>query len=95
MPKPVCVACQRFYRPKKNGAAFIEGMPTDGRAIPGTREPEAWKPYKLWLADLWECQGCFHQIIVGAGASPVSEHYRADFALCVETYKPIVQVNDC
>ena len=29
--KPICVPCQRFYRPKKNGFMFIEAMP---RATP-------------------------------------------------------------
>lgn len=27
MPKPVCVKCECFYRPHKNGYSFIEGKP--------------------------------------------------------------------
>jgi hypothetical protein len=92
--KPICVPCQRFYRPKKNGVSFIEGMPTDN-AAPGTAEPEKWKPYKLWVGDLWECQGCGHQLIVGAPSLPYREHYQPDFDYHVEQRKPIMQVNDC
>ena len=55
--KPICVPCQRFYRPKQNDYSFVEGMPTHG-AKPGTEEPDKWRPYKLWLGDLWECKGC-------------------------------------
>jgi hypothetical protein len=36
--RPICVPCQRFFRPIKNGFHFIEGMPVDG-AVPGMRIP--------------------------------------------------------
>ncbi len=50
--KPICVPCQRFFRPKKNEFYFLEGMPIEQGAIPGTTEQEQWKPYKLWTGDL-------------------------------------------
>ena len=93
--RPICVRCQRFYRPKKNGFAFIEGMPTMNRSEPGTVEPHLWKPYKLWLGDKWECQGCGSEIVVGVGLRPVAEHYQPDFAERVACYSPSLQVNDC
>lgn len=95
--KPICVKCQRFYRPHKNGFCFIEGMPIGGvRAPSGTEAPERWEPYKLWRGDLWKCQGCDHEIIVGTGMSPVSEHYKLDFKMQVEASKgDQLQVNDC
>lgn len=93
--KPICVPCQRFYRPKKNDFAFIEGMPRVNGAEPGVSQPESWKPYKLWYGDLWECKGCGAQIVVGTGLKPVSEHYRDDFNETVRATNPTLQVNDC
>jgi len=91
--KPICVPCQRFYRPKKNGVLLLEGMPIGQDVKPGTAEPEKWAPYKVWVGDLWECEGCGHETIAGVPSLPVTEHYQSDFkryAECV-THK----VNDC
>lgn len=93
--KPICVPCQRFYRMKKSGRAFIEGMPLNNHARPGNSEPEWWKPYKLWSGDLWECQGCGHQIISGTGMRPIAEHYQPDFQEAVSRNNADYQVNDC
>lgn len=92
--KPICVPCQRFFRPKQNGKYFIEGMPESG-AEPGNSEPEKWKPYKLWAGDLWECNGCGSQIISGTGLNPISEHYKPDFAEQAQRLNADYQVNDC
>lgn len=94
--KPICVSCQRFYRPIKNGFYFIEGMPTENGAKAGTSEPEKWKPYKLWSGDLWSCDGCGSTIVVGTGRSPISEHYMENFErVCQENEAQQLQVNDC
>lgn len=93
--KPVCVPCKRFYRPKRNGYYFIEGMPTENQAPKGTEAEHLWMPYKLWSGDQWECEGCGAQIVVGTGANPVSEHYKPDFDREVQRYAPELQVNDC
>ena len=96
--KPVCVPCQRFFRMKKSGYAFIEGMPANGAERPasGTSEPDKWKPYKIWVGDLHECQGCGAQILSGFGIQPVSEHYRSDFAEKIAVLgADRLQVNDC
>jgi len=93
--KPICVACQRFYRAKKNGFFFIEAMPTVSDAPAGTAAPEAWKPYKLWSGDLWECKGCGHQLVSGAGSEPIAEHYQPKFEDDVRAYNPSLTVNDC
>lgn len=94
--KPVCVPCQRFFRPEKNGFPFIEGMPRGGvRVPPGTQAPGDWKPYKLWMGDKWKCQGCGQEIVVGVIAGPISEHYKPDFAHDVERLGTTLQVNDC
>jgi hypothetical protein len=81
MPKPICVPCQRFYRPKKTGVYFTEQMPRAGtdRAPPGNSAPHMWRPYKLWSGDLWECQGCGSRIVVGTGSQPVRESHQKDF----------------
>jgi uncharacterized protein CbrC (UPF0167 family) len=93
--KPICVPCQRFFRPKKNAVNFIEGMPDGRDAYPGTSEPERWKPYKLWQGDEWICHGCDAVIIVGTGQSPIAEHYQADFAAKAKERNATFQVNDC
>jgi len=97
--KPICVPCRRFYRPKKNGYPFIEGMPNGNRVKAGLAEPEKWKPYKLWNGDLWECPDCHAEIIVGAGRVPVAEHYQPDFNKKVEAewgrVGDLIRVNDC
>jgi hypothetical protein len=94
--KPICVPCQRFYRPKKNGFPFIEAAPYRGfHVLPGTEEAGDWRPDKLWVGDLWECKGCGAQIVVGTGRSPIVEHFQDNFKWTVEQYKPTLQVNDC
>lgn len=92
--KPICVQCQRFYRPKKNGFFFIEGMPRDD-ARPGTVDAALWSPYKLWCGDLWECEGCGHELVSGVGRNPVAEHFQSDFAETAARHGVILQVNDC
>ncbi len=93
--KPVCVMCERFYRPKKNGFGWIEGMPIDNDTKPGLAEPEKWEAYKLWNGDLWECPDCGAQIIVGNGSRPVAEHYQPDFEKLIREYEAILLVKDC
>lgn len=93
--KPICVKCQRFYRPKKPGYFFIEAMPTENGASPGTAEPEKWKPNKLWCGDLWVCHGCGSEVVSGVGQDPVAEHYQPEFHPRIEAFQAKLQVNDC
>jgi hypothetical protein len=93
--KPICVKCQRFYQIKKTGFYFIEGMPIVQRAQPGTSQPQNWQPYKLWSGDLFECQGCGAQIVVGVGLRPIAEHYQEDFEYEAKALGATFQVNDC
>lgn len=95
MPKPVCVPCQRFFRPKRNGFAVVEGRPIGNDAPPGTSAPDRWLPYKLWESDMYECQGCGAQILVGFGMAPISEHYKPGFADAVTRHAATLQINDC
>ena len=96
--KPICVPCQRFFRCKKNDFPFIEGMPTgdsDEALLPGTATAGRWKPYKLWLGDKWECEGCGAQIVVGVASQPVAEHFQSQFTKEIRNFAPELQVNDC
>lgn len=96
MLKPVCVPCQRFFRMKRSGYYFIEGMPTESGALPGTAEPEKWKPYKLWVGDLWGCEGCGATILSGFGLNPIAEQHHEDFVSQVARLGAAqLQVNDC
>ena len=94
--KPICVPCRRFFRPKKNGFHFIEGMPTDRYALPGLKEQRKWKPYKLHVGDLWECPDCKNQIVVGVPLNCLAEHHQDGFhdeVVVRNGYQ--LQVNDC
>lgn len=94
--KPICVPCQRFYRPEKNGFCFMEQMPIARDALPGLAKPESWVPYKLWRGDLWQCPDCGHQLISGVAFSPIAEHYQPGFEQAVnETGIPLLKINDC
>lgn len=71
----VCAQCNQAMRPKKNGAPFVE--------MAGDR------PYKLWDADLWECQGCGAEVLYTAPAQqPIAEHFQPDFTAKLESYDP-------
>lgn len=95
MPKPICVKCHTFFRPKKNGFYFLEGMPLKG-ALPGLAEPDRWMPYKIWSADLWECQSCGTEIVVGVGAQPLGIQHERDFHDKIRSFgADQFQVNDC
>lgn len=87
MPKPVCVKCRLFFKPKKTGAVMEEGMPNGGDG--------KWGPYKLWVGDLMECRGCGDQIMVGFGRGPIAEHYQPDYAAQVQRFAPLFRVDDC
>jgi hypothetical protein len=91
------VKCQRFFRPFRNGTPVLEQMPKENRAPPGTEHPEQWAPYKLWVADLWRCEGCGAEIVVGFGPGPWGEHFQPSFDAALERARArgLVTVNDC
>lgn len=93
--KPICVPCQRFFKPFKNGRYFLEGMPIENGAKPGVSEAAKWAPYRLWVGDVWKCQGCGAEIISGVGRGPISEHYMPEFNRQREELRADFQVNDC
>jgi len=100
--KPVCVKCQCFYRPKRNGYVFLEMMPvgfedTTAEDRRGTKMPHLWQPYKLWRGDLWACPECEHETVVGVAWEPISEHYKPDFEERVKSCggDKLLKVNDC
>ena len=93
MPKPICVKCKRFFKPHRNGVFALEQMPTVNSARPGLEDQELWQPYKIWRADLYRCDGCGDEIVVGFGQNRLVEHYEPEF----ERFLPLVTqtVNDC
>jgi hypothetical protein len=95
--KPICVKCQRFYRPKKNGTSFVEMKPRGGSALapPGVEAPGTCEPYKLWMGDLWECRGCGHELIVGTGQLPISQDFHPDFQKQIKDWRAEIKINDC
>lgn len=89
MPAVVCVACLKFLRVKRNGVTVEEGMPT--------RQPDGsdvWGPYKLWAADLYECEGCGVQIVTGFGRRPLAEHYEPNYTAARAAHSPIGRVDN-
>jgi len=95
MLKPICVKDHVFYTPKKNGVYITEGYPI-GYAARGLDQPDAWKPYKIWQVDLWECPECGNQIYSGSGIHPIRENHHHDFHSMQERLgADQYQVNDC
>ena len=93
MPKMVCVACQTFYHPVKNGIVINEQMPVATAAEPGNIDPTAWTPYRVWMADLFECRHCGHRIIAGFAKEPAAVQHEPEFP---EAMKYVAYtVNDC
>lgn len=93
--KPICHPCSRFFRPAQNGFPFIEGMPVVPGTPPGLSHNHQWTDYKLWVGDLWKCEGCGTTIIVGTGFAPVSEHYLPNFKSQKAQLGATFRVNDC
>lgn len=62
----VCVKCEKEMRLERSGVLVEEHM-DDG------------SPYKIWAADLWECEKCHHQCLLGFGDSPIAHHYDLDY----------------
>ena len=73
--RPVCVQpyCGCEMRPEQNGVGLLYHANDH--------------PYKLYLADLWECPKCHHQIIYGRGIEPIAEHYQENFKEQVNRFK--------
>lgn len=82
MRRPVCVKCQRQFRNIKSGVFVIEMF-----CIPP-------KPYKIWMADLFECPTCKARIVAGFGDNPVARHYEEDFEHWVREASEGFQVRD-
>lgn len=91
--KPVCVPCERFMRPKRNGYYFIEGMPTDQKSGVG-KDATGWVPYKIWCGDLWYCPTCEAEIVVGVGREPITVQHKDDFKSWLDQTKGVF-VKDC
>ena len=93
--KPVCVPCERFMRPKKNGYWFVEGMPTHEH-VQGAigKDAAGWAPYKVWVGDLYVCPTCKTETVVGVARMPVSEHYQPGFDEVVARVDGVF-VKDC
>lgn len=87
MSQRVCVPCRKFFKIKLNGVAIEEGMPAGGK-------DGMWRPYKLWLGDLYACEGCDTEMIFLPDA-PVAEHYQKDYAEWVQRLQPAFRVDDC
>lgn len=59
--------CGRFMRCLKNGVT-VEELLADGA------------PYRLWDADLLQCEDCGVHVIAGFGRLPIAEHWHPDYA---------------
>lgn len=90
MPMMVCVKCQLFFHPKKNGVTVEEGMPLSSR-----KGGDQWVPYKLWHADILECRGCGTEVIAGFASRPIAEHYQEEYKSIKAQLCPVVFVKDC
>ena len=57
---PICVPCQRMMRCRKNEFLFAEDK-YDG---------------DIYSSDMFECEVCKTQILIGFGREPVAQHWR-------------------
>ena len=82
MTHPVCLNCNKFYAPHRNGGATVFQLDGNG------------KLYKYWYGDLYRCPECGHEIACEFGntidvmpnrekAEAVYEHARNRGALVV------------
>ena len=68
--------CGRFMQVKKN-SVIVEELLEDG------------SPYKLWDADLWECEECGVEIIAGFAHEPLAEHWQLNYGAQRERLAPL------
>ena len=68
MKAPICPRCQTKFRNIQSGVTVVEMF----------LDPP--QPYKLWLADLFECPSCRARIVSGFANRAYVEHYEQDFA---------------
>ena len=90
MPRPICVPCGLFYRPKRNDITWEEGLP-----VKNAEGVESWEPYKLWDADLWRCEECGHEMVTGHGARAIYTHHEEGYSEYRAQRPPVVRVDDC
>lgn len=95
--KYACNKCQRFFHIKRNGVLMEEGLPV-GPAKRADNQAMNWLPYKLFLADIYECPKCKTELVVSA-LRPVAEHFQAEYDQLKEQYKAmgalLPMVEDC
>lgn len=94
MARMVCVKCQKFLHPKKNGVYVEEGMPRTIALCDGSTD-EVWVPYKLWHADSWECRTCGVEIVAGFASHPIAEHYQSTYERGKAARPVHVFIKDC
>lgn len=83
-PYYVCAECDIRYEPKRSASATEMRPRKNGVYV---IEMADFGPYKVWLADLWECPKCGHQTIAGFGIEALAEHYEAKFQGVLEMAK--------
>mgnify|MGYP001614674550 CR=1 FL=1 len=76
--KPICANCQVSFYKEKMGVVVVETFGSGPM------------PYKIWMADLWECPGCHARIVSGFGNNPICEHRQEDFK---RQYADLVEKN--
>ena len=85
--KPVCVNCNLFFKPEKNGIHFEEGYQIG--------DTGKWGSYKLWVGDKWKCRGCGAEIIVGTPLDPVMLNHEPSYTERRAQFAPELRVDDC
>jgi hypothetical protein len=71
----------------------LEQVPMATAAEPGTIDPTAWQPWRIWLADLYECRSCGMELITGFAPYPAAENFEDCFSEAVQHVTHTV--NDC
>jgi hypothetical protein len=86
--KPVCVGCQIEMRPHATGA-FVEFMRSNPAWQEAGAEPKA-LGYQLYTCEVFQCPVCKAEAVTRFGATPIAQHFEANYEARVEDYKNIV-----
>lgn len=74
----VCATCSVEMKPAKVGVTVIEYAKAVG-------------PYRIWMADMWQCTKCGWKAILNFAHKPSAEHFQEAFQAALERTKELDQ----
>ena len=81
--RPICAKCRVFFRCKENEVIIEEG---------GSGPDD---PYRVWMADLFECPRCGAEVVSGFGQAPVAHYRQPEFTTIRAALTRLFYADDC